>query len=307
MKHYSITLTFALAVISLSGPLMAQPRFQDEQGKLTYRDYELLLNPASIGRIDGYFASMGVYKQWINMDGSPLSENLQFQMPLAESGGIGAWLYNESFTNQNTTQFGAAYSHKLRLGATGRLSFGLSLSMLLLTEDRISKLNTPDDPVFAKPLNNQFGFNAGFGVYYFTEKYYAGFSIPQLLSNDIKSGTADPELEHTFDVGRMQYYFTGGYRFDLSEKITLSPSVLLAVSGGAAFGYEGMLTASYDRRFEVGAGYAVNSCLQFSAGATIIKNLSLRYQFSLNLGDDYHKAGSSHFIVLRFNWGTRKT
>jgi hypothetical protein len=66
-----------------------------------------------------------------------------------------------------------------------------------------------------------------------------------------------------------------------------------------------MLTAAYAKRVEVGAGWAFPSQLQLSVGAAVAKKLSLRYQFALETGSDYH-AGASHFIVLRFAWGGKK-
>ncbi|MDR3180456.1 MAG: type IX secretion system membrane protein PorP/SprF, partial [Prevotellaceae bacterium] len=162
-------------------------------------------------------------------------------------------------------------------------------------------LNDPNDVAFAEPLGSQFGFNAGFGAHYSGEKFYAGFSIPQLLTNDIEENS----LRNGVDFARANYYFTGGYHFDVTDKISLSPSALLQLSGETEVGYAFMLTASYAKRVEVGAGWAFPSQLQLSVGAALMKKLSLRYQFAQYLGSDYH-AGSSHFVVLRFAWGERK-
>jgi type IX secretion system PorP/SprF family membrane protein len=219
---------------------------------------------------------------------------------------LGAWIHNETFGPQQNTQFGAAYAHTLKLGSSSNLSFGLSLSALLQNERRINKFYESNDPVFAEPTASQTGFNAGFGAYYFTDNYYAGFSIPQLLTNDFTTDKDGTRLENNFKFDRLQYYFTGGYRFEIGEKISLTPSILAGLSQNTSFVYEGILTASYNRRFEVGAGWAAYSSLQFSFGAVLLKNLSLRYRYMHQVGDEYRQLGGSHFIVLGFGWGKRR-
>ena len=270
-----------------------------EQGNVNYRDYELLLNPATVGVATQNQLSLSVHKQWLGFDGAPLSELLQYQMPIAQHSGVGAWVYNDAFGVTNNLQVGVVYAHKIRLG-NNTLSFGLNLSALTMQESRITDLPDPEyDEALAEPLS-RFGFNAGFGLYYAGDKFYSGFSIPQLLTNEIKENS----LSNGMNFAQLQYYFTGGYRFDVTDKISLSPSALLQLSGATEVGYAFMLTAAYAKRVEAGAGWASPSQLQFSVGAAVTKKLSLRYQFSQEVGSEYHD-GSSHFIVVRFAWGGR--
>ncbi|MDR3350777.1 MAG: PorP/SprF family type IX secretion system membrane protein [Prevotellaceae bacterium] len=294
-----ITIIIVSVFIGNAVTVAAQPHF-GEQGNLHYRDYELLLNPAVAGVAMQTQLTLGVYKQWTGIEGAPLSEFLSFQTPLVQNNGLGAWVHNNSYGVTDHLQAGAAYAYQIRL-KNNYLSFGLSLSALMLYESRVMDLNDANDPVFAKPLDSQFGFNAGFGLYYSGDKFYAGLSIPQLLTNEIK----DNHLGNNFDFARLQYYFIGGYRFDLTNRVSLSPAALLQLSGTTRPGYEFMFTAAYDRKVELGAGWASPAQLQVSAGVAITKQLLLRYQFSQGAGSDY-RAGSSHFIVVRLAWGERK-
>jgi len=297
---------YFLAIIFLLNycNLFAQPRFGNELGNLNYRDNELLINPATLGSVDRYLISLGVNKQWTGIEGSPLSETLQFQTPLAENSGLGAWLYNESYGPQNNTQFAAVYTYKLKMGKN-TLSFGLSGAALMMSEKQVAG-NDPDDHIFASNRGTRFGFNAGFGTYYFGNKFYAGFSIPQILTNDFETGVSDPKIKNSLDFGRMQYYFTGGYCFDVSEKISIKPTALIVVSGTTDLGFEGMLFASYKSRYEVGAGIASHTNLRITAGVAITANIAARYQYSQNLGSNYNRVGGSHFVVLKFNFGKKK-
>jgi type IX secretion system PorP/SprF family membrane protein len=281
--------------------MMAQPYF-GEQGNLHYCDYELLINPASAGAVDRHLITLGMSKQWIGFD-SPLSEIIQYQVPVTPTNSIGAWVYNESFGPQHNTQFGAAYAHSLKLGDNSRLSLGLSLSLLLRSERHVESYD-PSDPVFLESAPSQTGFNAGFGAYYFTDAYYIGFSIPQWLTNELIGGGGNTKLENNFKLGQLQYYFIGGYRFKIGEKFALTPSILAELSKNTDFGYEGVLTATYDNRFEVGAGFASHTRLQFDVGIVVAKWLSFRYQYAQYMGSDYHKS-RDHFIVMRIHWNKK--
>jgi type IX secretion system PorP/SprF family membrane protein len=281
--------------------MMAQPHF-GEQGNLHYRDYELLINPASAGAVDRHLITLGMSKQWTGFS-SPLSEVVQYQAPATPNNGIGIWMYNESLGPQHNTQFGAVYAHSLKLSDNSRLSLGLSLSLLLKGERRIEGYD-PSDPVFTEPAFSQAGFNAGFGAYYFTKTCYVGFSIPQWLTNDLTGESGNTKLENNLKFKQLQYYFTGGYRFKISEKINLTPSILAELSTNTDFGYEGILTATYDNRFEVGAGWGAHTRLQFDFGTVVTGWLSLRYQYAQYMGADYHKS-RDHFIVLRIHWNKK--
>jgi hypothetical protein len=96
----------------------------------------------------------------------------------------------------------------------------------------------------------------------------------------------------------MQYYLTGGYRFDVRERWSVQPAALLEFSGKTAPGYELMLTGIYNRFLEAGVGVATHSCLKVAAGISITPSISLRYQLSQNLGNTYNSFGSSHFVSL---------
>jgi type IX secretion system PorP/SprF family membrane protein len=281
--------------------MAAQPHF-GEQGNLHYRDYELLINPASAGAADHHLITLGVFKQWAGFESSH-SEIIQYQFPVTPTNGLGGWVYNDVFGPQRNIQFGAAYAHSLKLGNNRNLSFGLSFSLLRRSERRVENYD-PSDPVFTVPATGQFGFNAGFGAYYFTDTYYIGFSIPQWLTNELTVEHEKTKLENNFNFEQLQYYFTGGYRFKISEKINLTPSILAELSKNTTFGYEGVLTATYDNRFEVGAGLASHTRLLFDFGMAVTKWLSFRYQYAQYAGSNYHKS-NDHFIVVRIHWNKK--
>ena len=292
-----------IAFLTIAHAAATQPRFGNERGNLNYRFNEMFINPAYAGTNDSLtLISIGARMQWLGSDG-PISQNLQVQTSaMKNKAGLGMSIYNESYGINNNIQLGAYYAYKIAM-RKGVLSFGLQASMLTSGIKAVTNLNDQTDPLFANASSRSWGFNTGIGGHYRTDKWFAGFSIPELLKNDYATNrNGEQKLKNEFDFSILQYYFTGGYLFSLSDKISLKPTALLQLSQNTSAGYELMLTAVYDKRFDLGAGASANSCLQVAAGATLAKNLKLGYQYSQYLGNIYSEFSGIHFIALKYLW-----
>jgi hypothetical protein len=66
--------------------------------------------------------------------------------------------------------------------------------------------------------------NIGFGVMFFSDKYYLGVSVPELTIRSL--GTASVQQANYL---KSHYYFTGGYLADLAEDIKFKPTTLSIV------------------------------------------------------------------------------
>ena len=284
--------------------LVAQPRFGNERGNLNYRSDEMLVNPAYAGSIAGASTiSLSARMQWIEVDGGPMSQNLQFQTAtIARGSGLGLSLYNDSYGVNKNMQLGLYYAYKIPL-KRGMLSFGLQVGALICGTDAVTDLYEPNDPVFAGGASRSWGFNSGAGAYYRTDKWFAGFSIPQLLTNDFD---VERKLKNDFKFDRLHYYLAGGYTFNLNEVFTLQPVLLLELSQSASTGYEFMLTAAYKKRFDFGIGLAADAYLQLSVGVGVLKNLSLRYQYGHYTGNLRNDFSGIHFISLVYVMNKRR-
>lgn len=298
---------YTVACLLLATSLTAQPHFGNEQGNLNYRFNEMLINPATTASQDSInLLSLGLRMQWMDMDGGPFSQTLQFQTPsIGTKTGLGLSLYNDSYAINSNTQFSAHYAYKIKM-KIGTFSLGLQAGVLTSGVKAVTDINDPLDPAFAEGASRSWGFNAGFGAYYHTDSWFAGFSIPQLLTNDYELNDNDEQkLKNAMEFDRLQYYFTGGSQFLLSSKMTLRPTVLLELSSSTSLGYEVMLIADYAKRFEFGVGMSANTCLQIAAGVVIARNFALNYQYSQYLGSSYKNISGMHFIGLQYRWHKR--
>jgi type IX secretion system PorP/SprF family membrane protein len=275
----------------------AQPRFGNENAMLNYSSNAMLINPANTASNDSLSTiALSARLQWLNVEGRPISQNLQFQTAAIAHTGLGFALHNDSYGVNHNMQLSLHYARKIKL-KQGTLSFGLQLGALTCGEGAVTDLNETADPVFARASVRSWGFNAGAGAAYRTDKWFAGISIPQLMTNDFD---AEQKLRNELKFDRLQYILAGGYAFDLSSTLCLQPFLLMAFSPSVSTGYEFMLTAFYRKRFEFGAGLSTNAHLQVAAGLMILKNLSLRYQYGQSMDELQNHFSGTHIISFGY-------
>ncbi|MGB1217132.1 MAG: PorP/SprF family type IX secretion system membrane protein, partial [Saprospiraceae bacterium] len=118
MKYLYLNLFFTLVTLSLSAQQVPQ--------------YSLIqfnraaANPAVAGA-SGYLEAAGVFrKQWLGLEGSPMSQNVNIHAPLYFlSSGVGLNVSNDFIGAERTTSANLQYSYILRLGNETTVSLGL--------------------------------------------------------------------------------------------------------------------------------------------------------------------------------------
>ena len=100
--------------------------------------------------------------------------------------------------------------------------------------------NDPFDSAFIEDDQNDFFPNIGFGLYYYTQKIYAGIAIPRIL-------------EHKEIDSRKHYYFITGALISTSDQWMIKPSVLLKYTKGSSLVYDLSSLLIYKETFWIGA------------------------------------------------------
>jgi type IX secretion system PorP/SprF family membrane protein len=198
-------------------PLMAQQNAYFNQ----YIFSELIINPAYAGtkemiNLNGIFST-----QWTGFKGAPSTQTISVDGAVTEKIGLGLHFTNDMIGAQMQQSIFGSYSYKVKLSEKLRLSMGLAVGASYMTLDG-SKLNAdnPDDP--SVPLTNQSAlkFDSKAGLFLYSNRFYAGFSVSDLLANVIKTDNVllANQARH--------YYLTAGYVVDLGKKARFKPSFL---------------------------------------------------------------------------------
>lgn len=154
---------------------------------------------------------------------------------------------------------------------------------------------TGDDPLFDENINEAFP-NVGAGVYYYNDKWYAGFSVPNLL----KSEHLDKENINTKASEEIHYFLTTGYVFDLSSTLKFKPSILVKGVTGAPVSFDVNANFLMYDRFEVGASYRWQDAVSilFNFGVTRSFRIGYAYDYTISEFSNSNTGGSHELMLL---------
>lgn len=268
------TLLFVLLLIVTTNSF-AQQDAQYTQ----YMFNTLSVNPAYAGS-RGQLSFAGLYRaQWVGLNGAPETFTLNLHSPIRNSRvGYGVSVVNDNIGDGavQETYLDAVISYSLQLNQDAKLSFGLKAGGNVLNLD-FSKLRNFDlEPTSTDVPDNKFSPNFGAGIYYHTNKFYAGLSVPNFLETDYFDGNSgDSNSVNFLSTERMNFYFITGYVFDLNGNLQFKPALLTKAVGGAPLQVDLSASFLFNDRFSFGAAYRWDAALSAMAGFQITEQIML--------------------------------
>lgn len=216
-----LILLIAGSFLLLSRPASAQQDAQYSQ----YMFNGIYINPAYAGYKEVLNVHSFYRSQWTGITGAPRSMSLAVDA-IANSGNVGLALQvaSDKLGAQTNLSIYGNYSYRIRMNDDGssRLALGLGVGMVQLGIDG-SMLN-PNNPEPNQPVGVQSTIvpDARAGVYFANDKYYAGFSVDNLIATYINI-----DRYAFIPQPKPHYYLTAGALFPLSEDFQIKPSFLL--------------------------------------------------------------------------------
>ena len=262
----------------------------------------LAVNPAYAGSRDA-FTVTGLHRtQWAGFEGAPITQTLTMHTPIPlKNSGIGLSLVNDKIGPTRTTSFYADFSYKIKINERANLAFGIKGGVNFMKAD-IASLNTidPNDPKFVSNDQSEFLPNFGFGLYFSTDKYYIGASIPKLLENDFKNNSISGGTDLANEA--RHYFLIAGTLLNLNEDFKLKPTSYIKITPAAPI--EGDITTSviYKDKFWLGAMFRTGDALGLLFGINITNVLSVGYSFDWSYNNSTFKYNQgSHEIMIRYD------
>ncbi len=303
-KTYIILSTVALFSFMFQNRGYAQQDAQFTQ----YMFNTISVNPAYAGS-RGVMSIIGLHRsQWVGLDGAPRTQTLSLNTPLGGNNrvGLGISIINDEIGPTDETYFDIDFSYTIPTSDEGRLSFGLKAGGHLLNVDfqRLSQFDI-DDPSFENNIDNKFSPNVGVGIYYHTQKFYLGFSAPNLLETDHfdEAATVGSNDSSTFIAEeRINYYLISGYVFDLSDNVKFKPALLGKLVFGAPLQVDVSANFLLYERLTLGAAYRWSAAFSAMAGFQISDSLMIGFGYdkeTTELGRTQFNDGS-YEVMLRF-------
>ncbi len=290
-----------LLFMLLVSPAMAQQDAQYTQ----YMYNTVSVNPGYAGS-RGHMSIAALYRaQWVGLDGAPKTQTLNLHTPMGYGGaGLGFSIVNDQIGPTSETYFDLDISYTIQTSDDARLSFGIKGSAHLL-DIRFSELNQDlanpggPDPTLQQDIQNRFSPNIGAGVYYHTQRFYAGFSVPRILET-----THFDESSLSTASERMNFYLITGYVMDMSAFWKFKPALLTKVVQGAPLQLDLSANFMYNDKFIIGAAYRWDAAFSGMAGFQISPSflIGLAYDREITeLGNAAFNDGSFE-VILRYDF-----
>ena len=253
-----------------------------------------VINPAFAGTNGFKEISLGHRSQWIGVENGPNTQIANFTSPLRNNLGIGVSLVRNKVFVLQESDVTVDISYKLKLSYEHDLYFGVKTGASFININLSSILSSGSDPLFTENRsysNTQFG--AGF--YLKHEKYYVSISSPNILKGKryIKNGNAPNAV-----VDNLHMYYGMGYRFDLTDRVSISPGIMYRSTKGATSSTDINATLSV-KNVQVGANYRVDDMYSIFTVFNIIDNVKFgaAYDISANELNDFNKNGSMEVLI----------
>ncbi|MCC9138418.1 type IX secretion system membrane protein PorP/SprF [Pontibacter silvestris] len=194
-----------------------------------------------------------------------------------------------------------SYAYHLPLTQRATLSGGVSAGFTQLAVNHSFFLQTPNDPLLFGDTGNLLRTNLGLGLWLYGQDYYIGISGTQLLGGGIKKPDAAQQGPRA--LLQPHYYFTGGYRLQVSPGLTLTPSVMAKAAANGQTAVDLNLKALYAQRFWAGISYRHKDAMAGMVGVYLNHLLDVSYSYDFAISEMSSINSSSHEVVvgLKFN------
>ena len=289
----------ALVALASFGDLHAQ---QDPH--YTQYMYNMsVMNPAYAGSKENLSMGLLYRKQWVEIEDAPTTGTFFGHSAVGKNVGLGLSVISDKIGPVEENNVYGDFSYTLNLGGDHKLAFGVKLGLTFHNVGLFSDINytlpQQNDPAFSRDITNTY-FNFGSGFFYYTNKYYLGLSVPNMLkSTHFDVQRSAEELQ--FGTETSHYFLTGGYVFDINQSVKFKPFFMLKSAFSAPTSLDVSTNFLFNEKFEVGATYRLDDSFGAMVNYAINPSLRIGYAYDHIVSDLNVTTPSSHEIILLYD------
>ncbi len=299
MKRYYLYICMVFLLFPLSRGYAQQDAIYSQ-----YMFNPFAINPAYAGSRDALSAVILGRQQWAGLDGAPFTGSVAIHGPIKASGLAGGFniIHDElGPTSTNGAFLTGAYHLKL---SKGKLAFGLRGGLISSTFD-YNKLNynQPDNYSNIGAITEG-GPSFDFGMYYYTQKFFAGLSTTHIGTN-----TFDHSVNDTLNaniVFDQHYMLASGLAIEVNDNFVFKPSIMAKYVQGAPLNVDVNMSFLFKKVFWFGMSYRHGSALTFITEYNITDWMRLGYSYDLVLNRLKRFNSGSHELFIGFDFLMRK-
>lgn len=303
MKTFAIRSAMFFLMVSTSAVCRAQQQPMFTQ----YMFNGLVINPAYAGSQETVTATAVMRKQWAGMEGAPETQTFSAHSPLDDLRNtkrpgspvsLGVTVFRDQIAITGHLGLLTSYAYRIRFLNQSSLSFGLQggISQYALRYSQLA-LN---DPSFAIGDVREWQPEFGAGVYYKSNRFYSGISVPQMLRprsfETIPGFAVDPH-----------FFFTAGYLFDVNTTIKVKPSMLVKNYKGRLGQIDVNCNVFLNEVINVGLSWRSRESISALFQLQINPQFAFGYAYDHPYGGDFARlSNGSHEMMLNYRVPKKK-
>lgn len=293
-----------------------------------YMRNQYMVNPGAAGVYDFVDITAGGRMQWLGFDDAPKTAYLyaatelkrnkrsKYNPSLRTSHGpvrnpevntgrlkhaLGGQVVADEYGAFRHLRAGLTYAIHMPLSRDYNLSFGTTVgfSNRAFIQERAQTLNmingigtdaTYDQYAAQGDLNT---IDVGAGLYFYSKRLFVGLAANQLTEDYIRIGSNTVHVDP-----RMHFNITAGYKFDLNNNLTLTPSVLAKYIYPSPLSIEGSVVFEYKEWLWYGLSYRNTDAVIGMVGLNVSQRFKFGYSFDFSVSRFNQYSSGGHEVVL---------
>lgn len=270
-----------------------------------YMHNPLTVNPAYAGSTDMLSAMFIAREQWVGFDGAPKSRSLTLNAPITRYKlGVGLSYINDELGPIKQNSFYIDFAYHLKVSERAKIAFGIKGGFDMIQINLMNlDLDQQNDKSFEEDFSEDFIMNFGLGLYYYTDRFYLGLSIPRLLKNNYNN---DGINTTSLGYKERHYFVTMGALFDINKYLKVKPSILTKLVWNAPISIDLSANFILNDMLWLGAGYRVDDAMSFLIHYQISDQLRVGYAFDLTESELRRYNHGTHEIMVAFDFQFNK-
>lgn len=277
--------------------------FQVEAQQLTQYSHYVLnyfgINPAVAGSSPCLDLKIGYRKQWTGVEGSPSTAfanvHGNFGKKKHNFHGIGGQVETDDVGPLSFTSLAIAYAYHMKMNSRNFISAGIGAGFMQYRVDAaglvLPEVGFGNDPAFGTAANEFVFPIVNFGLWYYNEDRFIGFSVRNVSNNNLTTiGSATRITPH--------YSLTAGKHVEMEEGFAFKPSAHLKYVASSRLSIDVTAMINYKDKLELGAGFRSESGIIGLLRVDLFKYVTLGYAYDRGLSRMRFGSPHTHEVVL---------
>ncbi len=283
------------------GSLRAQQLPQYTQYMLN----EMAINPAVAGKDNYADVRSNNRYQWMGITDAPRTYMLTLHSPLKNRHmGLGTHIYTDIVGPTRRVGISLAYAYHIKVAKKTFVSLGISAGIQQWAIDGHKlRLHDAGDENLLTQYQTKIVPDLGAGIYVHNEKWYLGFSAPQLYQSPIKL------YENGDHKGTLVTHFlvNGAYKFKINDDFKVEPSFMLKYANPAPMKVDVGARVIYQDQIWLGGGYRHNDAYTALIGFMYKNYLMIGYSYDFTTTNLKKYSTGTHELMLGLRFSKQQS